>query len=53
MRALALLLIATPALSHDGHGAAGPHLHGWDAPGLLMLTVLVAAILWWAYRGRK
>lgn len=53
MRALALLLIATPALAHDGHGPAGPHLHGWDGTGTLALVAAAAVAIWWLTKGRK
>lgn len=57
MRALAALLLfpvaAYQALAHDGHGAAAPHLHGWDGVGLLALMAVVLAALWWAHKGSK
>ncbi|EHR70258.1 hypothetical protein BurJ1DRAFT_1387 [Burkholderiales bacterium JOSHI_001] len=40
--ALAVLLAATTAQAHGGHGLNAPHLHGWD---LLALGVAVAAAL--------
>ena len=50
---LLLSLTALPVLAHDGHGSAGPHVHGWDV-GTLGLAVAVAAVAaLWLWRGRK
>ena len=53
MRAIALLLISAPALAHDGHGASGPHLHGWDSGATLVLAVVAGLAVWWFAKGRK
>jgi hypothetical protein len=53
MRALALLLTAAPALAHEGHGPAGPHLHGWDGIGSLALVAAAGVAIWWFTKGRK
>jgi hypothetical protein len=54
MRALTLLLIATPALAHEGHGAPSAHLHGWDGTGLMALAAAAGvAAVWWFTKGRK
>ncbi|MBL8278243.1 MAG: hypothetical protein JNL93_16205 [Pelomonas sp.] len=53
MRALALLLISAPALAHDGHGPAGPHLHAWDSGTTLALAVAAGLAVWWFAKGRK
>ena len=53
MRAFALLIIAAPAFAHDGHGAAGPHIHGWDGAGMSALAAAAGVALWWLVKGRK
>jgi ABC-type enterobactin transport system permease subunit len=40
------LMLAAPAWAHDGHGAAGMHLHGSDLLGLFILLAATAAALW-------
>ncbi len=41
------LLLASAASAHDGHGAAGTHLHATDVFGLLALACGVA---YWLHR---
>jgi len=41
------LVAASVALAHDGHGAAGTHLHATDVFGLLALALVGA---WWLNR---
>ena len=41
------LLLTTAASAHDGHGAAGTHLHATDVFGLLALA---AGAAWWISR---
>ena len=41
------MLLATAASAHDGHGAAGTHLHATDVFGLLALA---AGVAWWISR---
>ncbi|MDR7295920.1 MULTISPECIES: hypothetical protein [Roseateles] len=53
MRALALLLIAAPAFAHEGHGPAGPHMHGWDGTATLALVAAAGVAVWWFTKGRK
>ncbi|MEO6278820.1 hypothetical protein [Roseateles sp.] len=55
MRKMLLLLplIGASALAHDGHGAAGPHMHGWDGPGTLALVAAAGVAFWWFTKGRK
>ena len=55
MRKMLLLLplIGFSALAHDGHGAAGPHLHGWDSVALSVLAALAGVAVWWFAKGRK
>ncbi len=53
MRALVLLLITATALAHDGHGPAGPHLHGWDGSATLALAAVAGLAVWWFAKGRK
>ncbi|MBI3345893.1 MAG: hypothetical protein HY020_01630 [Burkholderiales bacterium] len=53
MRAFALLIIAAPALGHDGHGVAGLHIHGWDGAGMSALAAAAGLALWWLVKGRK
>ena len=53
MRALTLLLIAAPALAHEGHGPSGPHMHGWDSMGTLALVAAAGVAIWWFTKGRK
>lgn len=53
MRALALLLIAVPALAHEGHGPSGPHIHGWDSAAMLALVAVAGLAVWWFAKGRK
>ena len=53
MRALLLALLSAPALAHDGHGLAGPHLHGWDSTATLALVAAAGVVLWWLTKGRK
>jgi hypothetical protein len=57
MRAFTALMLfpfaAWQAMAHEGHDASGPHLHGWDGAGLLVLMAVVLGALWWAQRGRK
>ena len=52
MRALTLLLLAAPALAHEGHGPAGPHLHGWDGSATLALVAVAGLAVWWLTKGR-
>ena len=50
LAALAALVVAAPALAHEGHGAPGTsHWHATDTLGLLLVAALAAAA-WWAIR---
>ncbi|MFM7331776.1 MAG: hypothetical protein ACKO1L_08970 [Brachymonas sp.] len=42
----AVLMPATHAFSHEGHGFAGSHWHTSDVAGLAALGVLIAVALW-------
>jgi hypothetical protein len=55
MRKMLLLLplIGASALAHDGHGGAGPHLHGWDGAASLALVAAAGVAVWWLAKGRK
>lgn len=54
LRRLAVLAVATPALSaraHEGHGLALPHLHSHEWMGLALAAAVGAAVWWWVRRG--
>ncbi|WP_457355941.1 hypothetical protein [Roseateles sp. P5_D6] len=55
MRKMILLLplIGASALAHDGHGAPGVHLHGWDGVGMTALVAAAGFAIWWFAKGRK
>ncbi|MFG6489203.1 hypothetical protein ACG04R_21140 [Roseateles sp. BYS78W] len=55
MRKMLLLLplIGASAMAHDGHGMAGPHVHGWDSAGLMALVAVAGVAVWWLTQGRK
>ncbi|WP_457394616.1 hypothetical protein [Roseateles sp. P5_E1] len=55
MRKMLLLLplIGASALAHDGHGAPGIHLHGWDGVGMTALVAAAGFAIWWFAKGRK
>ncbi|WP_200955252.1 MULTISPECIES: hypothetical protein [unclassified Roseateles] len=55
MRKMILLLplIGATALAHDGHGAPGVHLHGWDGVGMTALVAAAGFAIWWFAKGRK
>jgi hydrogenase/urease accessory protein HupE len=42
----AVLLSATAAFSHEGHGFTGSHWHASDVAGLAALGVLIAVAVW-------
>ncbi len=42
----AVLLPATVAFSHEGHGFTGSHWHASDVAGLAALGVLIAVAVW-------
>ncbi len=45
MRALPFLLFPLLARAHEGHGAAGAHLHPGEALGLVALAVVAIAVI--------
>ena len=50
--ALSTLLIALPALAHDGHGLFGSHWHATDVMGFLAAGGVVALLVWLSGRGK-
>jgi len=44
------LLLALPALAHEGHGLQDPHSHVTDLVGLCIALVVIAGFYW---SGRK
>jgi hypothetical protein len=43
---LSLLLGATAAQAHQGHGLADPHWHSTDVVGFVVLAVAIALAVW-------
>lgn len=46
--ALGLLILATQAHGHEGHGAPAVHLHWWEYA--LLAALIAGVIAWWAKR---
>jgi hypothetical protein len=52
LAALSPLLIALPALAHDGHGLFGSHWHATDTLGFIGAGAVIVLAVWFTRGGK-